>query len=133
MRNKRKTIVWKELCWLAVAGAAGALSRYGLSGFVQWIAGEKFPWGTLAVNVVGCFAFGIIWTLADDRLIISGQTRIIILTGFMGSFTTFSTFAFETGALLRDSEWRDAALNLLTNNVVGILGVLLGMAVGRWF
>jgi fluoride exporter len=133
MRKTRKTIVWKELCWLAVAGAAGALSRYGLSGFAQRIAGERFPWGTLAVNVVGCFAFGIIWTLADDRLIISGQTRFIILTGFMGAFTTFSTFAFETGELLRDSEWRDAALNLLTNNVVGILGVFLGIAVGRWF
>lgn len=125
--------MWKELCWLALAGAAGTLSRYGLSGFVQWLAGEKFPWGTLAVNVVGCFLFGMIWTLADDRLIISGRTRFIILTGFMGAFTTFSTFAFETGGFLRDSEWRDAALNLVANNVVGIAGVFLGIAVGRWF
>jgi fluoride exporter len=125
--------VWKELCWLALAGAAGTLSRFGLSGLVQSFAGEKFPWGTLAVNVVGCFLFGLIWTLAEDRLIISSQTRSIILIGFMGAFTTFSTFAFESGAMLRDSEWRDAALNLLANNVVGIAGVFLGIAVGRWF
>lgn len=124
--------MWKELGWLALAGAAGTLSRYALSGFVQWFSGEKFPWGTLAVNVVGCFLFGLIWTLAEDRLVIAGQTRFIILTGFMGSFTTFSTFGFETGEFLRDSQYWQVAGNLLANNVLGILAVLLGIAFGRW-
>jgi CrcB protein len=124
--------VWKELSWLALAGAAGTLSRYGLSGCVQWLTGEKFPWGTLAVNVVGCFLFGLIWTLAEDRLVIAGQTRFIILTGFMGAFTTFSTFGFETGELLRDSQYWRAVGNVLANNVLGILAVLLGLAFGGW-
>ena len=119
--------------YLAVAGAAGTLSRYGLSGFVQWLVGEKFPWGTLAVNIAGCFAFGLIWTLAEDRLVISGQTRTVILTGFMGAFTTFSTFGYETADLLKHAEWWQAGSNMLANIVCGILAVFLGFAVGRWF
>jgi fluoride exporter len=124
--------VWKELCWLAVAGAAGTLSRYGLSGFVQLLAGERFPWGTLAVNVAGCFLFGLVYTLADERLVISGRSRFIILTGFMGAFTTFSTFGFETGMFLRDSQWWRALGNLAANNLLGVLSVFLGFAFGRW-
>lgn len=122
----------KELFWLALAGAAGTLARYGLTGLVQWLAGEKFPWGTLAVNVFGCILFGLVWTLAEERLLISGQTRFIVLTGFMGAFTTFSTFGFETGEFLRDSQWLAAAGNLVVNNGAGILGVFLGFALGRW-
>lgn len=122
----------KELLWLALAGAAGTLSRYALAGLVQSLAGEKFPWGTLTVNVVGCLLFGLTWTLAEQRLVISGQSRLIILTGFMGAFTTFSTFGFETGEFLRDSQWWHAAGNLLANNLLGLLGVFLGVALGRW-
>ncbi|HUG91074.1 MAG TPA: CrcB family protein [Planctomycetaceae bacterium] len=125
--------MWKELGWLAAAGAAGTLCRYGLSGLVHALAGEKFPWGTLAVNAVGCFLFGLVWSLAEERMLISGQTRAILLVGFMGAFTTFSTFAFETGGLLRDAEWWPAAANLLAHNALGLLCVFLGFAVGRWF
>lgn len=124
--------MWKELCWLSVAGAAGSLSRYGLLGLVQWLCGEKFPWGTLAVNAVGCFLFGLVWTLAEERLIISGQTRFIVLVGFMGAFTTFSSFAYETSEFLRDSEWWLAAGNMLAHNVLGLACMFLGFAVSRW-
>jgi CrcB protein len=124
--------VWKQLIWLALAGAVGTLSRYGLAGLVQLLTGAKFPWGTLAVNGVGCFCFGLVWTLAEDRLVISGQVRFIVLTGFMGAFTTFSTFGFETGEMLRDSQWSDAAWNVLLNNVLGIAAVFLGLTLGRW-
>ncbi len=88
-----------QLGWLCFAGAAGTLARYGLAGLMQRLLGESFPWGTLTVNALGCFLFGVVWMLAEDRLVISGQTRFVILTGFMGAFTTFSTFAFETAAL----------------------------------
>lgn len=124
--------MWKELCWLAAAGAAGTLCRYGFSGLVQSFAGEKFPWGTLAVNLVGCFLIGLIWTLAEERLVIAGQTRFIVLTGFMGAFTTFSTFGFETAEFLRDSQWWAAGFNVLANNVIGVTGVFAGFAAGRW-
>lgn len=125
-------IVWKHIGLLALAGAVGALSRYGLSGAVQRIGGERLPWGTMAVNIVGCFLFGLVWTLAEERLVISGQTRFIILTGFMGSFTTFSTFGFETSEFLRDGQWSQAAINVLANNLLGIASVFLGLACGRW-
>lgn len=123
--------VLTKLMWLFAAGGLGALARFGLSGFVQRLCGSEFPFGTIAVNLVGCLAFGFVWTLADERLIISGETRFIILTGFMGAFTTFSTFAFETSGLLRDAEWWSAAGNVLGHNVVGVAAVIGGMALGK--
>jgi len=122
-----------KLTWLFLAGGSGALARYALSGFVQKHAHENFPLGTLVVNLAGCCLFGFIWSLADDRLIISGETRFLILTGFVGAFTTFSTFAFETSGLLQDSQWTLAAVNLLSHNIFGVLAVLLGIFLGRLF
>ena len=126
--------MWKEVFLLAIAGALGALSRYGLSGLVQLLAGERFAWGTLVVNALGCFLFGFIWMLAaEERTLISAQTRFVVLTGFMGAFTTFSTFAFETSRYLNDSQWALAAANLIGQNGLGLICVLLGMAAGRLF
>ena len=122
----------KELCLLAVAGAAGTLSRYGLAELVQRVCGGRFPWGTLCVNALGCFLFGLVWALAEERLVISGQTRLVLLVGFMGAFTTFSTFAYDTSALLRDSQWWLAAGNLLAQNVLGLTCIFLGLAIPRW-
>lgn len=121
----------KELGWIAVAGAVGTLSRYGLSGVVQRVCGERLPWGTLAVNGLGCFLFGLIWMMAEEHLIITGRTRLIVLTGFMGAFTTFSTFAFESSAMMRDSQWLSAVANIAGQNVLGLTCILLGFAVGR--
>jgi CrcB protein len=124
--------VLKDLVWLALAGSAGTLLRYGLSGFTQRICGEKFPWGTLAVNALGCFLFGLVWVMAEDRVLISGRARFLVLTGFMGAFTTFSTFAFETSQLLDDSQWGLALANLAGQIVLGVFCVFLGLAAGRW-
>jgi len=120
-----------KLLWLAAAGAAGTLSRYGLGGLVQRLHPSTYPWGTLAVNALGCFLFGVVWTLAEERLLISGETRVVVLVGFMGAFTTFSSYAFETGAMLRDAEWLLAAGNLLAHNVLGLTLFFLGAGVGR--
>jgi CrcB protein len=117
--------------WLFLAGGCGSLLRFTLAGLAQRISGSELPIGTFAVNLLGCLIFGFIWSLADERLIISGETRLLILTGFVGAFTTFSTFAFETSALLRDSQWLLAAGNILGQNVLGILAVVLGTALGR--
>ncbi len=124
--------MWTQLLLLALAGAAGTLCRYGLSGLVQRLCGDQFPWGTFAVNALGCFLFGLVWALAEDRLLISGRSRFVVLTGFMGAFTTFSTFAFESTGLLQDAQWGRAAWNLLGQNLVGVACVLMGVAAGRW-
>ena len=120
-----------KIGWLLLAGSCGTLARYTLAGAAQRVYGGELPVGTFVVNVLGCLLFGFIWTLADERLIISGETRFLILTGFMGAFTTFSTFAFESSALLRDSEWLLAAGNILGHNVIGVFAILFGMALGR--
>jgi CrcB protein len=120
-----------KLLWLAAAGALGTLARYGLGGLVQRVHQSAFPWGTFAVNALGCFLFGLVWTLAEERLVISGETRAIVLIGFMGAFTTFSTFAFETGAMLRDAEWLLAAVNLVAHNGLGLVCFFLGVGLGR--
>ncbi len=121
----------RKLLWLAGAGALGTLARYGLAGLVQRLHDGGFPWGTLVVNALGCFLFGIVWTLAEERLVIGGELRLVVLVGFMGAFTTFSTYAFETSAMLRDAEWMLAAANALSQNVLGIICFFLGVAVGR--
>lgn len=120
-----------KLAWLAAAGALGTLARYGVGGVVQRAVGGTFPWGTLVVNAVGCLLFGLVWSLAEERLVISGEIRAILLVGFMGAFTTFSTFAFETSAMLRDAEWSFALANLLSQNVLGIACFFAGLALGR--
>ncbi|MGN6545744.1 MAG: fluoride efflux transporter CrcB [Aureliella sp.] len=116
---------------LFLAGGLGCLARYAASGLVQRLYGGELPLGTFVVNIVGCLLFGFVWTLADERMLITSQTRTVILTGFMGSFTTFSTFAFESNALLHDAEWAVASANVVGHVVVGVLAIMLGMAVGR--
>ena len=120
----------KRLLILALAGALGTLARYGLGGLVQRIAGPAFPWGTFMVNAIGCFLFGLVWTFSERRLLISPEHRIVILAGFMGAFTTFSSFAFETSRQLQDAQWGFAAANMLLNNIVGIALIYLGFYLG---
>lgn len=122
-----------RILWLAVAGAIGTLLRYWFGGFVQRAYGGVFPWGTFAVNMAGCFLFGLVWTMAEERLVISGGARTVLLIGFMGAFTTFSTFMFETGELLRDSQTLVAILNIALQNVCGIIFLFLGIVAGRFF
>ncbi len=90
-----------------------------------------FPWGTLTVNLAGSFLFGLVWALATERSVISGDVRIIVLAGFMGAFTTFSTFMFETGELIKDSQWLLAAGNLAIQNVLGLAAVFASWALVR--
>jgi CrcB protein len=129
--NTRIRCIMQRLLLIALAGSIGALARYGLAGFVQNNSSSGFPWGTVSVNVLGTFLFGVVWSLADERLLISAETRLIVLTGFMGAFTTFSTFMFETGTLMQDDQWLMAFGNLSLQLIAGIICLFLGLAVGR--
>lgn len=121
----------RKILLIAVAGALGTLSRYGLAGLTHRILGSSFPWGTLIVNLTGCFFAGVLWTLFENRWPVPGETRVIFLMGFMGAFTTFSAFILETGQLMRSAEWLLAAANLFVQFGMGILALFTGMMIGR--
>lgn len=115
---------------VAVAGAAGALARWGLA---TW-TGQRFPgfpWGTLLVNVTGSFALGLLFILLTERTGASATTRLAVTTGFLGAYTTFSTFSLETARLLEDGAFGQAGLNILASLALGLIGVWLGIALGR--
>jgi CrcB protein len=121
----------QKLAWLSLAGALGTLARYGLAGFVQRIDGSSFPWGTVAVNLIGCFIAGWLYVMFENRWAVSGETRTIVLVGFMGAFTTFSAMILETGVLLRSTDWMYAAGNIALQNVVGFISLWAGMVLAR--
>ncbi|OIN98787.1 MAG: chromosome condensation protein CrcB [Desulfovibrionaceae bacterium CG1_02_65_16] len=121
----------QKLLLLALAGMCGTLARYWLSGAVYGIMGREFPWGTAAVNVLGCLLFGLVWVLADERQILRPELRLVILVGFMGAFTTFSSLIFETGELMRGAQWAKAALNLVGQNFLGFVAFAIGAGIGR--
>lgn len=120
-----------KLILIALAGACGTLCRYWVSGAAYDLLGRDFPWGTWVVNILGCFLFGLIAILAEERGLVSAQTRLLILTGFMGAFTTFSTFIFESGGLLNDGQWLKLTLNVGGQNLVGFAALYLGIGLGR--
>ena len=115
---------------IGVGGFAGALARYGLGSAVQRLSGPFFPAGTLFVNVVGCFLLGVVMALVPDRpfLSTSAETRAFLAIGFLGSFTTFSTFGWETMGLLRDGRVLAAAANAGLSLLLGLAAIWLGAA-----
>lgn len=120
-----------KILFIALAGCLGTLSRYWLAGAVQKLFGASFPWGTLAVNLTGCFLAGFFWALLEYRIQISGETRSIIFIGFMGAFTTFSAFMLETSELARNSEWLKMCANLFLQNGLGFAALFTGIVTGR--
>lgn len=120
-----------KLMAIALAGAAGTLTRYALGGFVQRLLGAAFPWGTLVVNALGCLAFGVVWTAAQERGMLDAETRAVILVGFMGAFTTFSTFIAESGQLLSDRELLYGFGNVSLQVALGLAAFYVGQALGR--
>lgn len=123
--------MFEKIVWIAVAGALGTLARYGLAGFVHSVNGASFPWGTLGVNLVGCLLAGLIWSLFEHRLPVTGEVRTIVIIGFVGAFTTFSAIMLETSELLRSAEWVRAGANVLLQNVLGFAALVAGIALGR--
>ena len=119
-----------QLYAIAVGGAAGALGRFGVSAAVQRITDTVFPLGTMAVNITGAFLIGFLSVLFG-RAVVSPEMRSGVLVGFLGSFTTFSTYMFESVRLLQDGEYGPAAANLIVGNVAGVASVVAGMITAR--
>jgi fluoride exporter len=115
-----------------LGGSVGALSRYGVALLAVRLFGSRFPWGTLIVNLTGCFLIGLAFALADrGSSIMNPSIRLFFVTGYLGALTTFSTFGMETVNAIRAEDSLVALPNLVANNVLGIGLVFLGMWVGR--
>jgi CrcB protein len=113
------------IIYCAVGGACGAVMRYWISGIAYRYLGAGFPWGTLAVNLLGSLIIGILWASFEASALPS-HMRMLLFIGFLGAFTTFSTFALENFHLVRDGQFYLAAFNILSNNVLGIVLVFVG-------
>lgn len=111
---------------VAAGGAVGAVLRYLLAGWGQRLTTGTFPVGTLLVNLVGCFVIGYLAAVFAGPWLMRPELKVALLMGLLGGFTTFSTYAFETFALLADGRAVPALLNVLVSNVVGLLAVWVG-------
>jgi CrcB protein len=116
---------------VAVFGAAGAVSRYWLDGRVTDLTHGQFPWGTFVINVAGAFLLGLLVALTTERLLPHPNWRVALGIGFLGSFTTFSTYTSETVRLAEDGAVGLALLNSVGMLALGIAAAALGLAVGR--
>lgn len=116
---------------LVAGGVAGTLARYFLAGAIYQVFGTAFPYGTLVVNLTGCFLIGFLACLAEEKFLLGPNARILLMIGFCGAFTTFSTFILETANLLRDGEaWR-AFANVAVSVVIGFFFFWLGVILGK--
>ena|SRR2546423_14031537 len=122
--------MWRIL-FIGLAGLLGTLGRYWVSGLAARRFGETFPVGTLLVNIVGCFLAGFLFYLMQERFLVNQTVRTAVMIGFLGGFTTFSSFGLQTFTLLRDSEFGFAALNIVVSNLVGLLMVWIGYTLAR--
>jgi CrcB protein len=116
---------------IAVFGALGAMSRYAVDGWVSNTARGQFPWGTLAVNLAGSFALGILVELTTSRLLPHPNWRIALGIGFLGAFTTFSTFTYESVRLVEDSAYALALFNVVAMTTLGLTAAAAGLLLGR--
>ena len=120
-----------SIIFIAIGGAAGSLCRYGMSNGIYLLLGRSFPYGTLAVNILGSFVMGIVYILMIERASISEELRAGITIGLLGAFTTFSTFSIETINLIESGEILKAGLNILFSVTLCVVGCWLGMNLSR--
>ena len=122
-----------KLIAVMAGGGLGAAFRYWLFLLVQKFTQAEFPAGTLAANLLGCLLIGFLWSLFEGTRL-AHEWRLFIFTGFLGGFTTFSTFARETTQLFRAEEWKTAFVYLALSNIAGLALVLAGHLLSRrWF
>lgn len=120
-----------EVCLVAIGGAVGSAARYLVSVWAAARFGTEFPYGTLIVNIVGCFVIGAFMTLATEKASISPYWRLLITVGFVGGMTTFSSFSYETLRLLYEADMLHAFYNVGLNILLGFSATWLGMSAAK--
>jgi fluoride exporter len=120
-----------SLVLIAIGGAAGAVSRYLVDSTISQAVASAFPWGTLAINLSGSFLLGLLFALATERGVLPAEIRGPVMIGFVGAYTTFSTWMLESWRLVEDGSLGLAAANLAGSLVLGVAAVFLGLTIGR--
>src|ERR1700736_3855983 len=133
MRAESQIGATLRLILIAIFGAAGTLARYGLQGLVQIRVGSTFPYGTLLVNLTGCFLLALIGQFTLNRLVISPDWRVAIAVGFFGGYTTFSSFGWETAKMLEAGEWLRATTYVAASVAFGLLLSVAGIRMAGRF
>jgi CrcB protein len=118
---------------IALFGAVGTLARYGLQGVVQIRMASTFPYGTLLINLTGCFLLGLIGQMTLNRVLVPPEWRMAIAVGFFGGYTTFSSFGWETAKMLEDGEWLRATTYVAASVVLGLLLSVAGIRLASRF
>jgi len=116
---------------IGLGGFLGAVARYAIGIWIGQKWGRTFPLGTFVINVSGSFLIGFLMALFTERLMLNPQWRMFFVIGFLGAYTTFSTFEYETGALLRDGEWFIASLNVALSVIIGFAALKVGEGAAR--
>jgi len=118
--------------WIALGAVVGASARYFISGYVARLFPSSFPYGTLLINVSGSLLLGFFLVWTGERVLADPRWRLLIAIGFCGSYTTFSSYAFETFGLFEQGQWLLVGLNVIASNVLCLFSVLAGAALARW-
>jgi CrcB protein len=120
-----------QILAIAAGGAIGAVLRFWASNGVYALLGRNFPYGTMAVNILGSLLMGVLFILMVERMDVSAAWRAVLLIGFLGAFTTFSTFSIETLNLIEEGALLSAGLNMILSVVLCILAAWIGVNIGR--
>lgn len=123
--------VLAKILYVGVGGFAGANARYWLGGWISNRWGTAFPCATLFINVTGSFVLGLFVALITERFIVNPNWRLLVAIGFVGAYTTFSTFEYETFALVEVGSWSRALVNVFGSVVAGFVAVWLGVRLGQ--
>ncbi|MCK9418968.1 MAG: fluoride efflux transporter CrcB [Nitrospirae bacterium] len=120
-----------NIFFIGIGGFLGAISRYGVALWIGQRWGRNFPLGTFLINISGSFLIGLLMSLFTERFMVNPQWRLLLIVGFLGAYTTFSTFEYETGTLMKDGEWLIAMLNVMLSVIVGFMALKLGEVIAK--
>jgi fluoride exporter len=116
---------------IGAGGFAGAMARYAVAVWIGQRWGRSFPLGTFTINVSGSFLIGLLMYLLTEKLMVNPQWRLFLIVGFLGAYTTFSTFEYETGELIKDGEWMFALLNVTGSMIAGFIALKTGEIIAK--
>ncbi len=118
--------------WIALGAIVGASARYFLSGYIARTFSSTFPYGTLIINVTGSLLLGFFLVWTEERVLVDPRWRLLVAIGFCGSYTTFSSYAFESFAFMEQGQWLAMTTNIVANNALCLASVIAGAAAARW-